>query len=355
MRRISVDSIKGNERLAKNIWSETDIILMSEGSTLKKEYIPKLKELNINYVYIEDDIAEGVKVDEIIEVQIKDQCQSVVKDTIQRYFYNGNTQLQKLKGVAEEIILDMLEQPEVMYNISGVREKSEGVYSHSVNVCALSVLIALKLKLSKTKVQEIAIGSLLHDIGYNYLTFDYQDKKYEDFSDIEMKEIKKHVVYGYAAVEQEKWLSTVSKDIILSHHESLNGEGYPLHIKGDRIKIGSRIVAVCDEFDRLVYGTFTKPMKVHETIEYIVSQAGIRFDRSIVKVFIESVAVYPNGTTVLTNEGEIGIVLRQNAKFPARPVIRMIIDKNGVKYKEWVEKDLTKILTLFIKDTVEVN
>lgn len=353
MRRISVNAITGNERLARNVWSDTDIVLMSEGTILKKEYIPRLKELSINYVYVDDDFGKGIKVDEIIEEQIKEQCQNVVKDTIQKYFYNGNSKLEKLKVVAEDIILDMLDQSEVMYNISGVREKSESIYSHSVNVCTLSVLIALKLKLPKGRVQEIAIGSLLHDIGYNYITFDYQDKKYDDFSEKELREIKKHVVYGYTAIEKEDWLSLTSKDIILSHHECLNGEGYPFHLKKDRIRLGSRIVAVCDEFDSLVYGTFTKPMKVHETIEYIVSQSGIKFDENVVKVFMKSVAAFPNSSTVLTNEGEVGIVLRQNSGFPARPVIRVIKDKNGNNYNEWVEKDLTKMLTLFIVDTIE--
>ncbi|BCN33013.1 HD-GYP domain-containing protein [Anaeromicropila herbilytica] len=354
MRKVSINTLKGNEKLARNVWSDTGIVLMSEGTYLKKEYIPRLKELNIGYIYIDDDLGKGIKVDEIIEEQIKEQCQNVVKDTIQKYFYNGNNKLEKLKIVAEDIILDMLEQSEVMYNISGVREKSESLYSHSVNVCTLSVLIALRLKLSKKRVQEIAIGSLLHDIGYNYITFNYQDKSIDQFSELERREIKKHVIYGYSAIEKEDWLSPISKDIILSHHENINGEGYPFHLKGDRIKLESKIVAVCDEFDRLVYGTFTKPMKVHETIEYILSQSGIRFDQNVVNVFNKSVAVFPNSSTVITNEGEIGIVLRQNSGFPARPVIRIVKDKDGNNTENWMEKDLTKILNIFIVDTIEI-
>lgn len=353
MRRISVDSIKGNEKLAKNIWSSTDIVLMSEGTILKREYIPRLKELDINYVYIEDELAKGIKIDEIIEVQIKEQCQDTIRNTIERYFYSNSSELVKLKDIAEEIILDILEQPEVMYNISGIRDKSESIYSHSLNVCALAVLISLKMKIPKQKVNEIAVGSLLLDIGYNYIGFDYSEKNYNEFTENELKEIKKHVIYGYSAVEKEKWLSNVSKDIILCHHERLDGNGYPLHIKGDKIKIGTKIVAVCDAFDRLVYGTFTRKMKVHEAIEYIVGQSDILFDKTVVSVFMESVAAYPIGSTVITNENEIGIVLRQNNKLPARPVLRMLYDNDGNLYEEWTEKDLTKFLTLFIKDTVE--
>ena len=69
---------------------------------------------------------------------------------------------------------------------------------------------------------------------------------------------------------------------------------------------------------------------------------------------MESVAAYPNGTIVITNEKETGIVLRQNAKCPTRPVIRIITDCNGNKVTSWIEKDLKKELTLFIRDTIEM-
>ena len=77
-----------------------------------------------------------------------------------------------------------------------------------------------------------------------------------------------------------KWsgFSSASKDIILSHHERMDGSGYPFHLKDDRIKIGSRIAAICDEFDSRVYGNLITKMKVHNAIEYIVSHAGILFD-----------------------------------------------------------------------------
>jgi HD-GYP domain-containing protein (c-di-GMP phosphodiesterase class II) len=168
----------------------------------------------------------------------------------------------------------------------------------------------------------------------------------------EQKEIKKHTIYGYSAVEKVEWLSQTSKDIIINHHERLDGSGYPFHIKKDRIRIGSKIAAVCDDFDSKVYGNMTSKMKVHDAIDYIVSQAGILFDFHVVKAFIDSVAAYPTGSIVITNQEETGIVLRQNLQCPTRPVIRIIKNKNGNKPENWVEKDLTKELTLFITDTI---
>jgi HD-GYP domain-containing protein (c-di-GMP phosphodiesterase class II) len=352
MRIISLDSVKGNEILAKDIINNTDSVLMTAGTVVKKEYVSRLKDLNIEYIYVEDELAQGVNLTNSLEIQIKDQCQEAVRDILLKYSYHNNTELEDIKQVADEIIQDVMNEPLVIYNLSSIRDKSESTYSHSLNVCALSVILAFRLKLAKSKIRDIAIGCLLHDIGLTYISMDYHNINIENCSEKEQKEIKKHIIYGYYAVEKMDWLSQTAKDIIISHHERLDGSGYPFHIKEDRIKMGSKIAAVCDEFDSRVYGNMTAKMKVHDAIDYIVSQAGVLFDFFVVKAFVDSVAAYPTGSIVITNENENGIVLRQNPQCPTRPVIRIIKDKEGNMPSEWIEKDLTKELTLFIIDTI---
>lgn len=352
MRIISLDSVTGNELLAKDIINYNDSVLMTSGSVVKKEYVKRLKDLNIEYIYVEDEIGQGVNLTNSLELQIKEQCQEAVRDILLKYSYHNQSELEEIKMVADEIIYDIMKEPEVIYNLSSIREKSDSTYSHSLNVCALSVILAFKLKLSKSKIRDIAIGCLLHDIGFTYITMDYHNLNMETCSEKEQKEIKKHIIYGYSAVENMEWLSPISKDIIISHHERLDGSGYPFRINKDRIKVGSKIAAICDEFDSRVYGNLISKMKVHDAIDYIVSQAGVLFDFDVVKAFVNSVAAYPTGSLVTTNQEETGIVLRQNPQCPTRPVIRIIKDKEGNMPSEWIEKDLTKELTLFITDTI---
>jgi len=338
--------------LAKDLINKTESVLITAGTVIKKEYVERLKELDIEYIYVEDEIGKGIDLSDSLELQIKEQCQETVKEVLQKYAYQNSSDLEKIKVVAEEIIQEILLEPEVIYNLACIREKNESTYSHSLNVCALSVIIAHKLRIKKEKIKDIAIGCLLHDIGFIYTPIDYHNLMMETCTEKERKEIKKHTIRGYTSVEKIKWLSKTSKDIIINHHERLDGSGYPFHLKADKIKMGSRIAAVCDEFDSRVYGNLTKKLKVHEAIDYIVSQAGVLFDFNIVKAFVDSVAAYPTGSLVVTNEGETGIVLRQNPKCPTRPVIRILRDSNGDIPGQWIEKDLTKELTLFIVDTI---
>ena len=161
------------------------------------------------------------------------------------------------------------------------------------------------------------------------------------------------MVYGYIEVEQQEWISSVSREIILYHHERLDRSGYPFHMSGDKLKPQVRLVAICDAFDNMVYGNLEKRRKVHEAQEYIRTSGGSKFDAELVKVFLSSVATYPTGSIVRLNTGECGIVVRQNAEAPTKPLIR-VVEQDGKD--DWIckeEMDLAEKLTIYIVDTVE--
>lgn len=353
MRRILIEAIRDGDVLAKDVFSSSGVVLMSGGTKLKREYIPRLSELHIESIFIREGAEEKDGMENITEEEIKMQCGETVRNTIQKYTYADKDELKEIIKVADEIMADILSQPDIMYNVSCVREKSNELYLHSVNVAAISTLLALRAKLPRNKIKEIVIGGLLHDIGYTTVTINLSDLVLEECDEKVRKEVMRHVIYGYTDVEKKDWLSKTVKDIILQHHERLDGSGYPFHMEGKHLKQEVRIVSLCDQFDNMVYGNLMPRFKVRQAIDYIMSQAGTKFDFTLVQLFMESVAAYPIGTTVITNEGDSAVVLRQNYKFPTRPVIRLLKNSEGIEYEAFEERDLTKNLTLFIVDSVE--
>lgn len=348
MRTISVNDINGGEILAKNLHSDTGVLVMSEGAVLRTAYINRLRELGITKIDIID-APMVIIVDKDTEEQIQNECAETVKEIIDKYSYSIDAELSEISDVANSIVQDVLQQQEVLYNISRVREKSQESYLHSVNVCALSVLIGIKMTMPERRIHNLAVGALLHDIGMVYVPVDAYD--YETLDDNMKKEIKKHVIYGYSAVEKEEWLNSAAKDIIINHHERVDGSGYPFHLTGDKLSTESKIVSVCDEFDTRVYGIFTPREKVHVVLEDIMAHSGDKFDFKIVQLFVGSVAAFPVGTMVLTNDNETGVVIKQNRNFPTRPVIRII--KAGTKSKVSEEVDLLKSLDKLIINTID--
>ena len=84
MRRISVEAINDGDILARDIFSSSGVILMSEGVKLKKEYIPRLLDLHIDTVFIYEDLTKETVTEDISEEEIKKQCEESVRNTIQR-------------------------------------------------------------------------------------------------------------------------------------------------------------------------------------------------------------------------------------------------------------------------------
>lgn len=348
MKLCMVDELTGEEILAKDIFTIEYKILLSEGTVLKHEYIEKLKELNIRQVYIKEEEPD-TKTVMILKEDVEETFKSKVKSILEKHTYSHNNKLVELCQTADYIITNILEEEEVVEKIYDIKERSSDIYEHSINLCSLAIIVALKMDLPQEIVHDIGVSCLLHDLGLRYLAIEYGDQDLSELSEKELSEYKKHPIYAYSALRDETWISERSKNMILYHHERLDGSGYPL--KATDICKECRIVQICDDFDEKICGIGCKRKKVYEAVEYLKSNKDIKFDGRIVDIFLEFTAVYPAGTIIKTNEGETGIVLYQNKQFPDRPVIRITKDRNGIAVDK--VKDLAEIRDVYVEEVIE--
>ena len=353
MRRIQTEQITGNEVLAKDIYSTSGVVLISEGTLLKRDYIEKLIELKITDVFVEDEISRDISANDITEEAISVQCTEKLRETIERFSYTTEDEMKELSVVTTELMEGVLMQDEVIYTISNVRNHSQSLYEHMLSVASIAVLVAVRAGYSREEAKNIAMGALLHDIGFTNVKVPYKNVVLEEVKEDDKKEIKRHVVYGYIEVEQQTWLNQVVKEIILYHHERMDRSGYPFHLPGEKLKPEVRLVMICDAFDNMVYGNLEKRKKVYEALDEIMKNSGTKFDPELVKIFVRSVAAYPTGTIVILNNGERGIVIKQNADAPTRPILRMLEEDTMGGWISKEELDLAEELALFIVDTIE--
>lgn len=351
MRLCRLDDIESDAILARAIITSDYQILLSEGTMLRPDYVEKLKEIGITEVYIEDKKIPDAEEVAILKKDIEDNVKTQVKTVLEKHTYNHNEELVSLHHAADDVIMNILEEKEVIEQVFDIKERSSDLYEHSLSLCSLAVLTAIKLGLSQEEVHDIGVGSLLHDIGLRYLTIKYADKDLEEMSDVERGEYKKHSVYGYTALKQESWISERVKNIILYHHERMDGSGYPL--RATDIPNECRVISVCDSFDEMICGIGCKRVKVHEAVEYLKSNKDTKFDAKVVNAFLDFTAVYPAGSLVKVNNGEVGIVLRQNKEFPDKPVIKIIRDQVGNQVIGDMVKDLKDLDGIYITDVLD--
>lgn len=349
MKVCKITDLSGGEVLAKPIMTFDYQILLSEGTRLRKDYIERLQCLGITEVYIKDDVSTQEVV--ILKNEIEENFKGKVKEVLEKHTYSHSEELVELSKTADNIINNLLEEEEVIERIYDIKERKSDIYEHSINICSLAILLALKMNIPHEKIHDIGVACLLHDLGLRYITVDYTDRNMDELSDMELAEYKKHSIYGYSALKNEPWISELSKNIILYHHEHLDGSGYPL--RAIDISVEAKIVSVCEAFDEMICGIGYRQLKVYEAIEHLKKYKNIWYDGEIVDVFLKLTAVYPAGSYVLTNRGEIGIVLRQNKNYPDKPFIKIIFDQKGETVLQDIVKDLSVEENIFIEKAME--
>jgi putative two-component system response regulator len=168
-----------------------------------------------------------------------------------------------------------------------LEEKSPSMHYHSVRVDRFSRVIAEEMGLSKKERDYLTIAAFLHDIGkvgINNSTLNKAGK----LSDHEWEEMREHPTRGVELV-RPLCLPEEILSIILHHHESYDGGGYPLGLKGDEIPLCARIIRIIDSYDAMISNRpYRKALPLEWVIQELQDCAGSDFDPDIVGIFIRS-------------------------------------------------------------------
>lgn len=168
-------------------------------------------------------------------------------------------------------------------------EKSIEVKEHSMRVSEFAVLIAEKMGLSKTNINDIKTMGMIHDIGKIAIDLNILNKPSE-LEDEERTIIKQHPLSGSRMLGTSHEYTRLAAGV-LHHHERIDGKGYPNGITGDQIPLESKIIAVADAFDAMTAKRPYRltPLSLDEAIVELQKYSGTQFDEAIVDVFVSKV------------------------------------------------------------------
>jgi HD-GYP domain-containing protein (c-di-GMP phosphodiesterase class II) len=226
---------------------------------------------------------------------------------------------------------------------------------NSVNTAILSALTANEMKLTDHKIHNIAAGALLHDVGMLRLSKGITEKR-GGLSDAELEQIKSHPVHTSKIVTKELFGPKEVNLIALQHHERWDGNGYPDHLAGEAIDIGARIVSIADAFEAMVSKkSYRNPIIGYQAIKNLMADNASRFDPAVIIAFTKIIGIYPIGSIVRFNDTSIGRVISLNPGTPVRPVVEMLVDKNGdiIDNEKAEIVNLLDVKTLFIKGAID--
>lgn len=256
--------------------------------------------------------------------------------------------LHKSFSVVDKIINELEGTNEVYLDLNKFRKFDNYTYIHSVNVAILATLIGLHMGFTGQKLRDLTLGAMFHDIGKSAIPFEILNKP-SNLTDTEWEIIKKHPVLGEEMLKRAN-VSDEVLSIIRHHHECWNGKGYPDGVLQRAISLNAQIVAVSDVFDALVSDRpYRKGLPPYYALEIIIAGSNEEFNEEIVKNFIQCLILYPQGSIVTLNTGEVGTVIEIQQNNPSRPMIKILFDKYGNYLQDDQFCDLSRELTKFVK------
>ena len=201
-----------------------------------------------------------------------------------------------------------------------------------IDTAILAETIANFMKLPEDYIDDLVIGTLLHDCGMLRIS-DTILKKKGQLSDTEMQTVAAHTVYGYKTILSEFMYTERIAMLVLQHHERWDGKGYPNGLNKESIEIGARIIAVVDAFVAMTsQKAYRSALLGYDAMKTLLADKGRRFDYEVIKAMIQSIGVYPIGSIVLMNDTSIARVAGIAPDAPLRPLIRILIDETGHQY-----------------------
>ncbi len=347
MRIIPVNCIKQETKLAKTIHNANGNILLRAGTTLTPSLLEKVKHSGINTVYIDDGYSD-VEIEDVIKPELRYAAVKTIKETFKNIEQDLSKKLSpdrelnkrleakvmskyvdNLKNISDAIIEDIMKSHNLLINVIDIKHLGEYTYEHSLNVAVLSLITGIALRMNKHDLLTLFIGAILHDLGKVFIPTSVLEAG-EEITTSEYEEYKSHTTQGYTYVKDNKGFSATSKIVILQHHEHYDGTGFPNSLLGKAIHKNARIVSICNTYDKMVSDSIGSPaVPANEAIEYIMGNAGTKFDFDIANLFVRRVNPYPIGTLVDLSTRQTAVVTDTNVDFPLRPIIQILELKNG--------------------------
>jgi HD-GYP domain-containing protein (c-di-GMP phosphodiesterase class II) len=181
---------------------------------------------------------------------------------------------------------------------------------------------------------------LLLDIGMTQLPDTLVDLP-GPFNQVVMKLMRHHVQFGQEILQKTPNMPVVVRDMLLTHHERVNGKGYPNALQDEQIPVCGRIAAIVDCYDAMIS---ERPYKRRITptvaVCTIYNWRNIDFHEDLIEQFIQCIGAYPTGTLVQLSSGQVGIVMSQNRVRRLYPKILLILNADGEEYQPPVMLDL---------------
>jgi len=262
------------------------------------------------------------------------EAKKLTKTLLDDVRLGGVVNTEQAKATVKDCVSSILRNADALIWMSKMRNEDEYTAEHCLNVCILAIAFGRHLGMSEAELEKLGLCGLLHDVGKMRVPPQILNKR-EELSEKEFNIIKAHTVHGRNLLMSSPGVPNSTVDVAYSHHERVDGSGYPRKLKASGISDFARIIGIVDAYDAMTGDRcYSRAIPGTEALKRIFHDRGTHFDERLALEFIKCVGLYPPGSLVELVNGLVGIVLESNHKYRHLPKIIVVKDLNKPLDKE---------------------
>ncbi|SDJ55651.1 HD-GYP domain-containing protein [Salimicrobium halophilum] len=336
--QINVNELIPGCILTKDVEGKTSRPIIPKDTVIYRTHIDVLQAFRVKEVHISSKMANGENVEEAAKEYEQEQVEVRIDDEFREQYLDGVYKHQQmfkrwrngfgidLPAIREwflPLLFKATATKQEILRLHHYTRQDEYMHHHSVSMGLIAGYLGQRLGLQQGEWIQVALGGLLSDCGMSSLPWDTLHKT-GALTERELKEIYQHPVYSYRMVEDLTAMNKKVKLAVLQHHERLDGSGYPLGVRQDKIQFYSQIIAVSDVYHAMTserpYRKKQSPFKVIEEIQK--EQFG-KYDLRVTKVLTNDLTNISIGTTVKLSNDEFADIVFIDSATPTHPMVRL--------------------------------
>jgi len=269
-----------------------------------------------------------------------DTAAAVLQDALEQFQQGRALDAMRLKAAIGPLIDSILRNQDAMAWLVCLRKREINGPQRSIGSAVWAVILGRHLGFERPGLETLALGGMLLDLGNARLPAELLAKP-GALDEIERTIVKKHVAVGLDLVKNALGLNADVLDMIRHHHERHDGSGYPKGLQGADVPVFGRIAGLIDCFDAMTTKRPYAPARsAYDAVRELNGLSGTGFQRELVEQFVQAVGMFPTGSLVELNTGEVALVIEQNRVRRLRPKLMLLLNADKTPVSRHALMDL---------------
>ncbi len=271
------------------------------------------------------------------------QARTLTKTMLDDIRLGGVINTESARETVGECVKSVIRHPDALQWMSKMRSENEYTAEHCLNVCILAIAFGRQLCMTEEELHSLGLCGLLHDVGKMKVPPEVLNKPGK-LNRQEMRMMMAHTIHGRNLLLSSPGVYGGAVDVAYSHHERMDGLGYPRKLPGANISRIAKIVSIVDAYDAMTADRCYQEAKTStEAIRIIYKERGTHFDEQLALKFLQTVGLYPPGSIVELHSGEVGVVIEANQRFRQLPRVSIVRDKDKQPLEKEYILDLSRV------------